>query len=103
MSRLVLVTDPTEHQFRECDGVIPGTAMAACRHCGEESTAHIAQQCAGGVSLMGPRCEADATFIVPWGTSRRIPFCAGCAGRILDLAWLIGMGLSLEPIPGGTS
>lgn len=99
---LRLVTDPAEHQFKECDGTLPGTAMAACRHCGEESTAHIARQCAGGVSLMGPRCEADATFVVPWGP-RRIPFCPGCAGRMIDLAWLIGVGLSLEPIAAGTS
>jgi hypothetical protein len=97
-----LVTDPAEHQFRDLDGVIPGTLMAACRHCGEEATEHIARQCAGGVSLMGPRCDADAAFVVPWG-SRRIPFCNGCAGRMIDLAWLIGVGITLEPIPGGTS
>lgn len=100
--RLRLVTDPTEHQFRDCDGVIPGTALAACRDCGEDSAAHIARQCAGGVSLMGPRCDADAAFVVPWGP-RRIPFCGGCAGRMIDLAWLIGVGLILEPIPAGAA
>lgn len=104
MSRhLQLVTDPTEHQFKELDGTLPGTAGACCRFCGEVAARHIARQCAGGVSLMRPRCEADAVYVVPWA-GRRIPFCPECAGRTIDLSTAFGLPLTLEPITrGGTS
>lgn len=97
---LRLVTDPAVHQYRERDGTQPGTAGAPCRYCGEESTQHIARQCARGVfDPTQPRCEADATYVVPW-SGRRIPFCAGCAGHVIDLALAFGLALSLEPIGG---
>lgn len=100
---LQLVTDPTEHQFKESDGMLPGAIGAACRFCGQGAALHIARQCAGGVSLMRPRCEADAVYVVPWA-GRLIPFCPECAGRTIDLATAFGLGLTLEPIGrGGTS
>lgn len=102
MRHLRLVTDPHAHQFKERDGTLPGAAGAACRFCGEESPQHIARQCAGGVALMQPRCEADAVYIVPWH-GRRIPFCAECAGRTIDLAWAFGLELTLQPLALGTS
>lgn len=102
MNHLRLVTDPAEHQFKEHDGELPGRTGAPCRFCGEESTQHIARQCAGGVSLLRPRCEADAVYLVPLA-GRLIPFCPECAGRTIDLAAVVGFGLTLQPIKGGTS
>lgn len=102
MNHLRLVTDPSVHQFKEPDGILPGAAGVACRYCGEPVGQHIARQCAGGVGLAGPRCEADAYYVVLW-SGRRIPFCPECAGRTLALATAFGLPLTLEPIAAGTS
>ena len=100
MSGLRLVPDPSDHQFKERDGVLPGTPGAPCRHCGEEAAHHIARQCAGGVSLLRTRCEADATYAVLLGW-RRIPFCPKCAADTIEMAIALGASLALIPLAGG--
>ena len=94
---LRLVPDVQGHQYKEDDGVLPGTLNAPCRHCGEGVGVHIARQCAAGVSGVGERCERDATYVVPW-SGRRLPFCGQHATRLIDVAIVFGLDLCLEPI-----